>query len=81
MRGTITNMDGQFSLACPAGSQITISYMGFHTVTLAAQPGMKVVMQDDAALLDEIVVVGYGSQRKVNLTGAVSTVDVEKTFG
>ena len=80
-RGTTTDIDGRFALECKAGNVLTISCMGFKSITLNAQPDMKVTLADDVALLDEIVVVGYGSQKKVNLTGAVNTVDVNETLG
>ena len=62
---------------------LKISYIGYRTVTLAAAKDMRVVMSEDNMKLDEVVVVGYGVQKKVNLTGAVASVksDVQATPG
>ena len=79
-RGTSTDAQGNFSLRASAGAKLQISFIGYKTVTTKASNGMKVTLVTDNALLDEVVVVGYGQQKKVNLTGAVSTVDVDKTF-
>ena len=79
-RGTSTDVDGNFSLRAGVNAKLQVSFIGYKTVTTTASPGMNIVMAEDKALLDEVVVVGYGTQKKVNLTGAVSTVDVDKTF-
>ncbi len=79
-RGTVTDVDGTFSLRANKNARIQISYIGYKTVTTKASDGMRVQLATDNANLDEIVVVGYGQQKKVNLTGAVSTVDLEKTL-
>ena len=79
-RGTATDVDGNFSLRTNPGAKLQISFIGCKTVTMPASDGMNVVLAEDNALLDEVVVVGYGTQRKVNLTGAVTTVDIDKTF-
>lgn len=77
--GTATDLDGGFTLRDCAGKNLVFSYVGYKTVELPAKDGMTVKMQDDSALLDEVVVVGYGVQKKASLTGAVSQVG-EKTF-
>ena len=79
-RGVVTDMDGKFSLKVAPGATIQISYLGYETQTLQASAEMEIVLKDDNALLDEVVVVGYGQQKKVNLTGAVSVVDVDKAL-
>ena len=79
-RGTTTNVKGEFSLKAGVGAKLQISYVGYKTENVKAADGMKVKMVTDNALLDEVVVVGYGQQKKVNLTGAVSNVDLEKTL-
>ncbi len=79
-KATVTNIDGQFEIGVVPGSSLRISYIGYKTVNTVAAQGMKVVLEDDHAMLDELVVVGYGRQRKVNLTGAVANVDVDKTL-
>ncbi len=79
-RGTSTDVDGNFSLKAGKNAKLQISFIGYKTVTANATNGMRVVMAEDNAKLDEVVVVGYGTQRKANLTGAVSTVDVAKAL-
>ncbi len=79
-RGTVTDIDGTFSLRAGNNAKVQISYIGYKTVTMKASNGMKVQLATDNANLDEIVVVGYGQQKKVNLTGAVANVDLDKTL-
>lgn len=78
--GAITDLNGRFSLSVGAGTELRISYVGYKTVTLRAQRDMQVKLEEDAGQLSEVVVVGYGTQKKANLTGAVSTVDLSKTM-
>ena len=54
--------------------------MGYQPQEVKATPTMKIVLKEDTELLDEVVVVGYGTQKKANLTGAVTTVDLNKTM-
>ncbi len=79
-QGTITNVDGNFMLNVPEGATLVFSYVGMKTQELPATSNMTIVLQSDTEQLEELVVVGYGIQRKANLTGAVSTVDVSKTL-
>ncbi|MCQ2290666.1 MAG: TonB-dependent receptor [Muribaculaceae bacterium] len=79
-RGTTTDVNGKFSLRAGAGAKLQISYIGYKTQNVKATDGMTVKLATDNALLDEVVVVGYGQQKKVNLTGAVSNVDVDKAL-
>ena len=79
--GTVTDIDGKFNLPVKVGSRLLISYLGYQTKEVKAQSQMLLEMTDDNAQLDEVVVVGYGQQKKVNLTGAVANVDLEKTIG
>lgn len=75
--GTITDMDGRFSLNnVPHGSTIVISFVGYQTqeVKWNGTP-LNITLKDDLQTLDEVVVIGYGTQKKVNVTGAVSMVD------
>ncbi len=76
--GTVTDVDGNFTLDVPAGSELEISYIGYVKQTVKARPNLSVVLEDDAVQLNELVVVGYGVQKKENLTGAVSSVSAEK---
>lgn len=80
-RGVSTDLDGKFTFKAAPGATLQISYLGYGTKTLMASSDMDVVLKEDKALLDELVVVGYGQQKKVNLTGAVSTVDLDKAVG
>lgn len=80
-RGTQTNEQGAFSLAVPANAVLIISYMGFQRQEIgltSGQTSVTVKLQEEDAALDEVVVVGYGTQRKSDLTGAVSSVSAEK---
>jgi len=73
--GTVTDFDGNFTLKTKGSKpQLRISYVGFTTQTLPAAANMKVVLQEDAATLNEVVVVGYGAQKKESVIGAISQV-------
>ena len=72
--GTVTDFDGNFKLKVDAGKTLVISYIGYLTQELPAQNGMKVAMKNDALMIEEVVVTGYTTQRKADLTGAISTV-------
>lgn len=73
--GNITDLNGRFSLDVPEGSILEISYIGYKTQSIKAQrEPMNIVLKEDAQKLDEVVVVGFGTQKKVNLTGSVSAV-------
>lgn len=76
-QGTVTNIDGEFTLSTPNDATLVISYVGLLTQEVPVSDNMRVVLQSDSELLDEVVVVGYGTQRRENLTGAVSSVNVE----
>ena len=80
IRATATDIDGHFSLKVGPKAKLQISYVGYKTVKVDATNGMRIQMENDNALLDEVVVVGYGTQRKANLTGAVSNVEVSKVL-
>jgi TonB-linked SusC/RagA family outer membrane protein len=78
--GTISDVNGKFSLNLPAGTtQIQVSFTGYvkQLVSVKAGGSFRILLEPDLALLDEVVVVGYGTQRKANLTGSVSTVDTK----
>ncbi len=77
--GTVTDLDGNFTLRDVTGQTATVSYIGFKTrvVNLSSRQALKIVLQEDNKTLNEVVVVGYGTQKKANLTGAVSSVSVE----
>ena len=74
--GTVTNADGAFSLNVPAGSSITVSCIGYgtQTVPVGQQSVFNFILQEDNEFLEETVVIGYGVQRKSDLTGSVASV-------
>ena len=78
--GTITDLNGHFQLNVRPGATLVISYIGYKKVEVAAQANMKVSLAENNRELNEVVVVGYGTQKKVNLTGAVANVDVDKAI-
>lgn len=77
--GTITDIDGKFSINAQSDQTINFTYVGFKSVLVTAdKTDINIIMEEDSQLMDEVVVVGYGVQKKENLTGAVSSVDVGK---
>jgi iron complex outermembrane receptor protein len=75
--GTITDFDGNFSLSVPSGTkELQISFVGYKTTVVAVPSShiVKVQMTPDAKVLNDVVVIGYGTQRKSDLTGSVSNV-------
>lgn len=81
--GTITDMDGNFTLKVPVGSVLSVSYIGYSSKEITvrnAQP-VTVVLEENSKLIDEVVVVGYGVQKKANLTGAVASVKMDEVLG
>ena len=78
--GNITDIDGNFTLSSvPANGELVFSYMGYETQTIPVKGKsvINVVLKEDSQALDEVVVVGFGTQKKVNLTGAVASVGAE----
>lgn len=71
--GTITDMNGNFSLNVPSDATLTISFIGYVTqdVPVAGKSSHNIMLKEDSEMLDEVVVVGFGTQKKVNLTGSV----------
>ncbi len=78
--GTITDIDGKFSLNVPKGAILKISYIGYieMEVPVGNKADLSITLKEDSQALSEVVVVGYGTQKKVNLSGAVATMDVGK---
>jgi len=72
--GTITDFDGNFMLDVAEGATLEISYVGYATQSLPAAANMRIVLKEDTEVLEEVVVVGYGVQKKSDLTGAISQV-------
>ena len=78
--GMTTDVNGNFTLTVPEGASVAVSYIGYVAQTVKAYDGMIVTLADDSQTIDDVVVVGFGTQKKANLTGAVTSVDVAKTF-
>jgi len=79
-RGTVTDLEGQYFIRARAGETLVFSYLGYITleVVIGDESVIDVVLEADRQLLDEVVVVGYGTQKKVNLTGSVQTVSFDE---
>lgn len=77
--GTITDVDGKFTLEVPDGAVLQVTYIGYNPaeVKVGKESMIRIVLHEDTQALDEVVVVGYGTQKKVNLTGAVGSVRPE----
>jgi len=79
--GTATNLDGHFSVKAAVGSELQFSYIGFATQTVRATgQALNITLQEDNKSLSEVVVIGYGSQRKQDLSTAVSTVNLDQSM-
>ena len=79
---TVTDFDGNFAIKANQGADISVSFVGYQTVTVKAAPTLEITLQDDAALLKEVVVIGYGVARKSDLTGSVTAIKPdEKNHG
>ena len=76
--GTVTDVDGRFSLSIPQGAQLKFSFVGYKEQVVTPTPGMTVVMQEDAATMDEVVVNGFFTRSKQTFTGAARTVTSEQ---
>lgn len=76
--GSITDLDGNYTVKTTPGTTLEITYMGYKKVEVKAKEGLVTTLQEDTEILDEVVVVGYGVQKKVNLTGSVASIDAEK---
>ena len=78
--GVVTDMDGKFTLTIPVGTQVEISYIGYVQHTMHIKAGVTqydVTLLEDNQTLNEVVVVGYGTQKKVNLTGSVASISTD----
>lgn len=80
VEGTITDLDGNFEITAQKGDVLVFSYIGYVTqeITYNGQPKLEVKLKEDAEKLDEVVVIGYGTMKKSDLTGAISSVNVEE---
>jgi TonB-linked SusC/RagA family outer membrane protein len=81
--GSTTDFDGNYSIPVSSGQTLIFSYMGYETtmIKIAGQQKVNVELSESTSKLDEVVVVGFASQKKTNLTGAVASIDVAKTIG
>ena len=75
--GTSTDLDGNFSIKCKPGAKLVISYVGYETQEVPAKEGMQVTLKESASMLDAVEVVAFGVQKKVTMTGAVSSIKSE----
>ncbi len=71
---TITDFDGNFALNASQGTDISVSYVGYQTATVKAAPTLTITLEDDATVLENVVVIGYGRARKSDLTGSVTAI-------
>jgi hypothetical protein len=76
--GVTTDLDGNFSIVVPGGTVLQISSIGFVTQEVTAAPQLTVVLDEDVTMLEETVVVGYGTQKKASLTSAISNIRSEE---
>ncbi len=80
--GTITDLDGKFSVQASPNATLVISFIGYTTqeIKLQGKTNVTVTLTEDSKALDEVVVIGYGTQKKVNLTGSVAAVKIDETI-
>ncbi|MFA6680634.1 MAG: carboxypeptidase-like regulatory domain-containing protein, partial [Sphaerochaeta sp.] len=79
-KGTVTDFDGKFTMSnIPSNAQIEVSYVGMQkqVIDVRGRTTINIVLNDDTELLDEVVIVAYGVQKKVSVTGAISTVSTK----
>lgn len=75
--GTITDIDGNFTLSVASGATLSVSYIGYKAVTVKAQPTLRIELTEDSQLIDEVVVTGYMSEKNTSLTGSVAVVKMK----
>ena len=76
--GVITDFDGNFQIKANSGATITVTYVGYQEAQVAAAPRVNIVLQDDAQLLKDVVVIGYGTVKKSDATGSVMSVEADQ---
>ena len=76
--GTVTDFDGKFSLNVSAGATLVVSYVGYVSQEVKASDGMNVTLKEDGHIVNEVVVIGYGTQRREAVTGSVANIGGEK---
>jgi len=72
--GVVTDLDGNFTLTVPAGATLSISFIGYVTQEVSAAPEVVVTLQDDSQMLEQVIVIGYGTAKKNDLTGSVTAI-------
>ena len=77
-QGTVTDIDGNFSVKVAAGTPLKVSYMGYKPTTVKAGADMKITLEEDDNTLEDVVVIGYGTMKKNDLTGSVSSINTEQ---
>ena len=77
--GTVSDLDGKFTVTAKTGDILHISYVGYISQEIKAEENkqLRIIMEEDTKKLEEVVIVGYGTQKKVNLTGSVSSISAE----
>ncbi|MCI1802578.1 MAG: SusC/RagA family TonB-linked outer membrane protein, partial [Prevotella sp.] len=80
-KGGVTDLDGNFSVSVDPGSTLVISYIGYQTREVKAAPNLKVVLKDNSTALNEVVVIGYGVQKKSVVTASIAKVTAEDLAG
>ena len=77
--GTVTDIDGQFNIQAASNASLTVSYVGYETQTVGVngRSFLNIVLAEDQATLDDVVVIGYGTMKKSDISGSVATVDQE----
>lgn len=80
--GTITDINGRYSLDVPENAVLIISYIGYTSIEIPVkgQSEIDVTLKEDSQAIEEVVVVGYGTQKKVNLVGAVAAVNIDEKY-
>ncbi len=76
--GTSTDIDGKFEITVAQGATLNVTYVGYKTKTVKAEPTLNIVLEENSEVLDEVIVVGYSVQRKADVTGAITAVDVDE---
>ncbi|MCR4559642.1 MAG: SusC/RagA family TonB-linked outer membrane protein, partial [Bacteroidales bacterium] len=75
--GTITDLDGKYQITVPNGAKLVFSFIGYENVTMVATNNLKVTMSENTKEIDEVVVVGYGQQKKASVVGAITQANAE----
>lgn len=76
--GTATDLDGKFELTVPEGTELRVSYVGYRDKKVKAAGELTIALEEDSEILDEVVVVGYSTQKKADVTGAITAVSVDE---